>query len=85
MKVFVAALVLVAVCVLLMSVGVLMRRGFPKYDLGSNEKLRGRGIVCFGEEDAALHRGRGRKGLPAGCDGNYSEACRDCNLFGKQR
>lgn len=73
MRVFVAAIVLVGICVLLMSVGILMRRGFPKYDIGGNEEMRKRGIVCFKDEDAALHR-------PASCSGRYTSACNDCAL-----
>ena len=71
MKVFVAAIILVGICVLLMSVGILMHRGFPKYDVGSNEQMRKRGIVCFTDEDAALHR-------PSSCSGKYTSACEDC-------
>lgn len=71
MKVFVAAIILVGICVLLMSVGILMHRGFPKYDIGSNEQMRRRGIVCFKDEDAALHR-------PSSCSGEYTSACNDC-------
>ena len=68
--VFLAVLALVALCVIALSVGILAGRGFPKYDVGSNEEMRKRGIRCFKDEDAALH------GRP--CAGNQSEACRDC-------
>ena len=74
MKVFLAAAILVGICVLLLSVGILMKRGFPQYDVGSNEKLKERGITCFKDEDAALHR-------PKACSGNFSDACKDCNLY----
>ena len=74
MKVLLAAIILVGICVLLMSVGILLKRGFPKYDIGSNEKLRARGIVCYKDEDAALHK-------PRTCSGSYSDACLDCSLF----
>lgn len=46
---------------------------FPKYDVGSNEQMRKRGIRCFKDEDAALHRKK--------CSGNYSAACKDCGLY----
>ena len=74
MKVLLAAIILVGICVLLMSVGILLKRGFPQYDIGSNEKLKARGIVCYKDEDAALHK-------PRTCSGNYSDACLGCSLF----
>ena len=74
MRVFLAAAILVGLCVLLLSVGILLKRGFPQYDVGSNEKLKARGITCYKDEDAALHRSKA-------CSGNFSDACKDCNLY----
>jgi hypothetical protein len=74
MKVFLAAIILVGICVLLLSVGILLKRGFPQYDVGGNEKLKARGISCFKDEDAALHK-------PAVCSGNFSDACAECSLY----
>ena len=71
--VFLAVLALVALCVIALSVGILAGRGFPKYDVGSNEEMRRRGIRCFKDEDAAL------PGTP--CKGNASEACQDCQFY----
>ena len=71
--VFLAVLALVALCVLALSVGILAGRGFPKYDVGSNEEMRRRGIRCFKDEDAALH---GRS-----CTENQTEACLDCQFY----
>ena len=77
MKVFLLALVLVGLCVFLMCFNIIFRKKeFPKYDVGSNEEMRRRGIRCYKDEDAALHS---RK-----CSGNYSEACKDCSLRGKE-
>ena len=75
MKVFVAALILVGICVVMLSIGIILRRGFPQFDVGSNEKLKARGIVCYKDEDAALHK-------PKTCSGNYSDACKTCSLYG---
>lgn len=72
MKVFLLALGLVALCVLLLSFNILRGKEFPKYDVGSNEEMRKRGIRCYKEVDAEIHS---RK-----CSGNYSEACKDCAL-----
>ena len=77
MEVFLAALALVALCVLGLGVNVIFRKkDFPHYDVGSNEEMRKRGIRCFKDEDASLHE---RK-----CTGNYSEACKDCALRTKE-
>ena len=76
MKVLLAAILLVGICVVLLSVGIIAGRGFPQYDVGSNEKLKARGITCYKDEDAKLHRTKV-------CSGNFSDACADCNLYKK--
>lgn len=76
MKLFLVTLAFVALCVLGLGVNIFFRKKeFPKYDVGSNEEMRKRGIRCFKDEDAALHTGKH-------CSGNYSEACKDCTLYG---
>lgn len=73
MKTFLLAACIVGICVLAMCFNIIFRhKDFPHYDVGSNEEMRKRGIRCFKDEDAALHRRH--------CDGNYSEACKECNL-----
>ena len=72
--VFLAVLVLVGLCVLGLGVNILFfKKEFPKYDVGSNEEMRRRGIRCFKDEDAALH------GRP--CAGAQTEACQDCQYL----
>lgn len=72
---FVAAAVVIGLCVLGMCVFLLKKGGeFPKYDVGSNPQMQKMGIRCFKDEDASLH---GKV-----CSGNYSEACKDCSLSG---
>ena len=71
--VFPIVLVLVGLCVLGLGVNILRGREFPKYDVGSNEEMRKRGIRCFKDEDAALH------GHP--CTGTRSDACTDCQYY----
>ena len=69
-----AAVVVLGLGVLGMFVFLFKKGGeFPKYDVGSNPEMRKRGIRCFKDEDAALHKKH--------CDGNYSEACKECGLF----
>lgn len=79
MKVFLAAVLFVGLCVALMAISMILkpRTGrFPDYDIGSNEQMRRRGIKCFREEDEKYHR-RGT------CNGNLSDACKDCNYYRK--
>ncbi|MCQ2173961.1 MAG: hypothetical protein MJY61_02370 [Bacteroidales bacterium] len=74
MKLFLLTLAVVAFCALCLGVNVFFRKkDFPHYDVGSNEEMRKRGIRCFKEEDAGMHR---RK-----C-GSCSEECKDCSLYG---
>lgn len=74
MKTFLAVLIILGCCVLGMCAFMLKGKDaeFPKFDVGSNPEMQKRGIRCFKDEDAELHN---RK-----CDGNYSEACKDCGL-----
>ncbi|MCR4824207.1 MAG: hypothetical protein K5849_02500 [Bacteroidales bacterium] len=70
---FLVVLVLVGLCVLGLGVNILLGKEFPKYDVGSNEEMRKRGIRCYKDEDAALHR--------KSCAGNQTEACKECQLY----
>ena len=70
--VFLVVLVLVGLCVLGLGVNILRGKEFPKYDVGSNEEMRRRGIRCFKDEDAALHRKT--------CKGKELESCKDCSF-----
>jgi len=72
-QVFLVVLIVVGLCVLGLGVNILRGKEFPKYDVGSNEEMRRRGIRCFKDEDAALH---GRK-----CTGNQTDACLDCQFY----
>ena len=84
MKVFLAVLILVGLCVLGMSIGILMNRGFPKSDVDDNEELRKRGIQCFKHEDARLQK-EGKLGERFVCDGLYSESCKGCSFFEQEK
>ena len=73
-QVFLVVLVLVGLCVVGLGVNILFfGKEFPKYDVGSNEEMRRRGIRCYKDEDAALH---GKH-----CKGGQTEACKDCQLY----
>ena len=48
MKVFLVAAALVGLCVFGMCFNIIFRKKeFPKYDVGSNEEMRKRGIRCY--------------------------------------
>lgn len=80
MKVFLAAVILVAFCVAIMCVGILFGRKFPSSDVDDNPELAKRGISCYRHEDARLQNGGGKaSGLQ--CDGNYSASCKGCAFF----
>lgn len=76
MKLFLTVLVIVGLCVFGMCFNIIFRgKEFPKYDVGSNEEMRKRGIRCYKDEDAAIHSGK--KGTaPAECSGD----CAQCTL-----
>lgn len=74
-----AAAIVLVIAVLGMFVFMFKKDGeFPKYDVGSNEQMRKMGIRCFKDEDAALHS-------RTACDGDYSDACKECGLYDKQK
>ena len=50
MKVFLAAVILVAFCVAIMCVGILFGRKFPSSDVDDNPELKKRGISCYRHE-----------------------------------
>ena len=84
MEVFVAALILVGLCVLGMCIGILFHKGFPQYDVGGNEEMKKRGITCFKDEDARLRQESGHGGRVQ-CSGNYSDACDGCSFYGLEK
>ena len=71
-QVFLVVVIVVGLCVLGLGVNILRGKEFPKYDVGSNEEMRRRGIRCFKDEDAALH---GKT-----CKGKELESCKDCSF-----
>ena len=74
MTTFLIAAAVLVVAIFAMCFNMVFRgKEFPKYDVGSNEEMKKRGIRCFKDEDAALHGKR--------CAGNDSDACKDCSLY----
>lgn len=74
MNIFLVTLILVALCVLGLCFNVIVRKkDFPHYDVGSNEQMRQRGIRCYKDEDAALHKKK--------CAGQQTDACKECKMY----
>ncbi|MBQ7623272.1 MAG: hypothetical protein IJS66_06005 [Bacteroidales bacterium] len=70
----IAAVLVLGAGVLGMCFNVIFRKkDFPEFDVGSNEEMRRRGIRCYKDEDAALHRKK--------CAGKTDDACKDCKFY----
>jgi len=82
MKVFLAAVVFVALAVLLLGVNVFFfHRPFPDGEISTNPEMQKRGIKCVRQEELEMLAARKGKKL---CDGNFSDACASCNLNPKK-
>ena len=60
MLVFAVALVLVGLGVFGMCFNIIFRKNgkFPEYEVGSNQEMRKRGIICVNEEEGSAAAGR---------------------------
>ncbi len=83
MKTLLAAIVFVGLAVILLGVNIFFfHRPFPDGEISSNPEMRKRGIKCVKQEEMEmLQEQRGKKV----CDGNYSEACSSCSLYGLEK
>ena len=81
MRIFLAAIVVLAVGVFGMCFNIIFRKNgqFPEYEVGSNKEMKKLGIKCFKDIDADLHN-QPRHSI---CEGNTSEACEGCSLYKK--
>ena len=52
MKLFIASLLIVAICIILLSVRLFFGRGFVKAHVDQNKAMRQRGIHCVQAQDA---------------------------------
>lgn len=80
-----AAVIFVGLCVLGLGFNIFFRKNgkFPQTEIGSNEDMRRLGIKCVKEEE--MERLAGKKSGDGLCDGNYSDACGSCALYGTER
>ena len=86
LKVFLAALALIALGVFGMCFNIIFRKDgkFPEYEVSQNKEMRKLGIRCMREEDDALFE-ENDKPRHAGCSGEMTEACRGCVLYKEEK
>lgn len=84
MRIFVAALLLVALCVIGLCFNIIFRKNgkFPDTEIESNENMKKLGIKCVkAEEMAAWRKSHGGAGTPA-CHGDGGCAsCEGCSFY----
>jgi len=81
MKVFLAALIFVGLCVFGMCFNVIFRKkDFPQFDVGSNEEMRKKGIRCMREIDDEIFSKK-KENDGAVCSGEFTDACKGCGLY----
>jgi CRISPR/Cas system CMR-associated protein Cmr3 (group 5 of RAMP superfamily) len=89
MKILIAAIILVGICVFGMCFNIIFRKNghFPQTDVGSNDDMRKMGIKCMREEDDELFDPSKKKAerKSAYCSGEYSDACAGCSLFNLEK
>ena len=85
MKVFLAAVIFVGLCVLGLGFNIFFRKNghFPDTEIETNPNMKKLGIKCAKQEEIELWGKKGKGSHPAGCDGNYSDACESCALFNR--
>ncbi len=84
MKVFLAAIFFVGLCVLGLGFNIFFRKNgrFPDTEISSNPAMRSLGIKCVKEEELEM---LAKEKKNPSCSGQYSDACRSCALFGKDK
>lgn len=80
MEIFVAALLLVGLCVAGMCFNIIFRKDgkFPETEISNNREMRKRGIRCAKEEEMRLWGDR--KGGKSSCDSSACSTCGGCDL-----
>jgi len=76
MKVFLAALVLLALGVFGLCFNIIFRKDgkFPEFDVGSNQEMKKRGIKCMKEVQDEIQ-------LTSKCSGKQTDACAGCSYY----
>ncbi len=76
MEIFIAALLLVALCVLGLCFNIIFRKDgkFPETEIENNREMRKRGIKCAKEEEMKIWGKKGDNGAPE-CDDSGCGSC----------
>lgn len=82
MKVFLAAVLFVGLCVLGLGFNIFFRKDghFPETDISKNKDMKRLGITCAKEEEIRLHGSK-----PSACTGKYTDACAGCAFYEKEQ
>ena len=77
MKVFLAALLLVALCVVGLCFNIIFRKDgkFPETEIENNIEMRKRGIKCAKEDEIKLWGKKNPDGTPVSCDEGGCASC----------
>ena len=81
MKVFLAALLLVALCVVGLCFNIIFRKDgkFPETEIENNREMRKRGIKCAKEDEIKLWGKKGPDGKPEGSEGGCGSCGSNCH------
>lgn len=79
MKILIAAVILVALCVFGLCFNIIFRKNgqFPETEIEKNKEMRKRGIVCAKEAEIKMWR---KKKQAPGCDPSGCGDCLSCGL-----
>ena len=80
MELFIAALLLVGLCIVGMCFNIIFRKDgkFPETEISNNKEMRKRGIRCAKEEEMRLWGNK--KGGNVTCDSSACGTCGGCDL-----
>ena len=77
MEIFLAALVLVGLCVIGLCFNIIFRKDgkFPEIEIENNKEMRKRGIKCAKEDEIKLWGKKNPDGTPVSCDEGGCASC----------
>ena len=84
MEIFIAALLLVALCVFGLCFNIIFRKDgkFPETEIENNVEMRKRGIKCAKEEEIKLWGKKDENGNPVACDDGGCGSCSSSHICG---
>ena len=84
MEIFIAALILVALCVFGLCFNIIFRKDgkFPETEIENNKEMRKRGIKCAKEEEIKLWGKKDADGNPVACSEGGCGSCGNATTCG---